>query len=277
MREIAGQKRCWKGAVALITAYTLLIGGLGWLMFGVLTLPFPAPTWLTIAHPPAIEEQRRDIADEATSPRNAMQSLFNVWGYDVPANDAWCNQALRADLVCSKGSAKLDELIQQGLPWIAELQTDRGALHAVVIRAENDSLDLLINQDLWTVKRAWFEAHWHQNYTLFWKGGPNGISTINSKSKPEDILWLDSILSKILNLTPSQTAEWKPILVEKVKLFQKQQKLVADGVVGKTTFMHLWKELGNTPTLLTDKSSTQLAIPPKTTAPAQSSPESDKR
>lgn len=277
LREIAGQKRRWKGAVALITTYTLLIGGLGWLMFGVLTLPLPAPAWLKVASAPVIEEQRPNIADEVTHPRNAMQSLFSVWGYDVASNDAWCNQALRADLVCAKGAATLDELIKQGLPWIAELQTERGALHAVVIRAGKDSLDLLINQDLWTVKRSWFEAHWHQGYTLFWKAGPNGISTINSKSKPEDILWLDSMLSKILNLPSVETTEWKPMLVEKIKLFQKQQKLQADGIVGKTTFIHMWQEVGGMPTLLTDKSSPQLVTQPKVAVQAPPTLESEKK
>ena len=57
-------------------------------------------------------------------------------------------------------------------------------------------------------------------------------STITRDSSEEEILWLETMLNRALHISTEPSAEWRPLLVEKIKQFQKSHHLKTDGVVG---------------------------------------------
>lgn len=83
-----------------------------------------------------------------------------------------------------------------------------------------------------------------------WKPSPDGNASITKKSSIDDIAWLDTMLSRVLNVEAENTGEWSPMLTEKIRQFQTQNKIKADGVMGKVTLIRLWQVLGESPKLV---------------------------
>lgn len=242
----------------LLSLYAGLAFTFGWLSFDTLKPVLPAPAWLII--PPVEKPQIVDITDTGTHMRDAMQQLFSTWGYDVLSEEAWCDQAERAELICESGKDSLNNLAGRGLPWIVQLKMNKSALHAVVMRVSDSELDLLIAGKTWTVQRGWFEARWDGNYVLMEKQAPDGKMTVSDKSSPESIVWLDAMLSRTLNLPVDKQGEWTPMLTEKVKLFQQRENLKQDGRPGKRTLIRLQQTLGEAPQLINESTPDNVAI-----------------
>ncbi|WP_434477825.1 peptidoglycan-binding domain-containing protein, partial [Escherichia coli] len=69
------------------------------------------------------------------------------------------------------------------------------------------------------------------------------------------------MLNRALHISTEPSAEWRPLLVEKIKQFQKSHHLKTDGVVGFSTLVHLWQVAGESAYLYRDEAN----ISPETT------------
>ncbi|WP_054181094.1 peptidoglycan-binding protein [Trabulsiella odontotermitis] len=227
--------------------YAVLAGVLGWMMPSNLSAHLPMP-WQE-KKVEVVKAPQPKITDRPSGERSGMQGLISTWGYDVAPEMAWCDRIEAASLRCQSSTGTLSDLTRQALPWMASLQVDSRKMYAVVMRVGDNSLDLLVNQQLWVVNRKWFEHVWKGQYTLIVKTAPGGEQKITAKSTTEQVMWLDGSLSKVLNVPTIQATSWKPMLTEKVKLFQKQQNLPTDGIAGKATLIRLFQALGESPRL----------------------------
>ncbi|ENA0612317.1 peptidoglycan-binding protein [Enterobacter bugandensis] len=176
--------------------------------------------------------------------------LYSVWGYEVSRSEAWCDQAYRAGMTCLSGKESLASLMAQSLPWIATLNVDNASIPVVIIGEGEGTLAALSAGKTWILNKAWFSKVWTGSYTLMWKPSPDGNASITKKSSIDDIAWLDTMLSRVLNVEAENTGEWSPMLTEKIRQFQTQNKIKADGVMGKVTLIRLWQVLGESPKLV---------------------------
>jgi len=239
----------------LLVTYAVLALAIGWGGADMIKLPFPTPQWLNVTKPTVKEAEPAKITDVTSNVHDAMEQLYATWGYDVSAEEAWCEQADRADLVCESGNETVSHLASNGLPWIARLTVEKHPLYAVVMRVSDNDLDLLINKKTWTVTRRWFDTHSEGHYTMMWPPAPDGKNRVTNKSSAESIIWLDAMLSRALGLPVDESGDWTATLTEKVKLFQRNEKLQADGVPGKNTLIRLRQALGEAPRLVNEMTS----------------------
>ncbi len=248
-----GDKRGYRYCLGSLFCAALAAVAIGWGLPSFLSTSLPPlPPLLQPAPPTEKSSATTDITRVVASDRDALSLLFATWGYDVPPDEAWCDRAQQAELLCRTGKSSLQALAAQGVPWIASLYTGQKTIPAVVVHVSADSLDVLIGQQTWTLKREWFEAAWRGDYLLLWKPSPLGETSITRDSDEEDILWLETTLNRVLNLTSSPTGEWSPVLTEKVMLFQKQNQLAKDGLVGSSTLIRLWQAAGEGARLFND-------------------------
>ncbi|WP_243839447.1 ExeA family protein [Rahnella sp. BIGb0236] len=242
-----GRKKC---LTLLIACYMLFGGVLGWTYFNYAKPYLPMP--LTLSEKlHEIPAGAKTLNDVGSNERHGMRQLFQVWGYDVSPDDAFCDQAARAQLTCKKGTAILDTLTEEGIPWLSPITVDGQTVYATVVKVTDESLDILIKGDTWTVQRSWFDSVWAGEYIQLIPQTPSGKSVINNTSSEADTAWLDMTLSKILNLPFSKTGRWDNDLIGKIKTFQQREDLVVDGRVGKGTLMQIAKRTGNMPGLIT--------------------------
>lgn len=259
--RVLGDNRPRKMQLAVVMSGTIIALTCGWLLLSSFTAPLPVPAWLIPVTPVAKQDMTKDIAHVVMRDSEALSVLYGVWGYEVPADSAWCDQAVRAGLVCKSGNASLQTLVDQNLPWIASLKVGDKKLPVVVVRVGDATVDVLVGQQTWTLTHKWFELVWTGDYLLLWKMSPEGESTITRDSSEEEILWLETMLNRALHISTESSAEWRPLLVEKIKQFQKSHHLKTDGVVGFSTLVHLWQVAGESAYLYRDEAN----ISPETT------------
>lgn len=193
-----------------------------------------------------------DLGDKIMTVNDATQLLFEVWGYETDKKEAWCDQAWRGDLICESGVTTLDQLKNQGLPWIAQLQVADKKIPVVVIGFRGENVIALAGKRTWHLRLAWFSTVWNGNYTIMRKTTPEGKTSITKKSSVEDIIWLDAMLSRVLNVEADESGEWSALLVEKIRQFQVQNGLTADGIAGQLSLIKLWQALDESPKLIVE-------------------------
>jgi len=236
----------------LLATYVALALSAGWGGFDVIKPPLPTLHWLDIAKPEVKEIEPVKLTSLTSNKQDAMQQLYAVWGYEVSPEEAWCEQADRAGLICESGDETLDNLVRNGLPWIARLNVDNHPLYTVIMRISDTELELILNKKTWTVSRKWFDAHSEGHYTLMWPPASDGKNRVTDKSAAESIIWLDAMLSRALGVPVNESGDWTAMLTEKVKLFQRSVNLQQDGVPGKDTLIKLRQALGEAPKLINE-------------------------
>lgn len=235
-----------RGAM-LSACYAVLACAIGWMSYGSWPNALPVPR---AEHTAAVVKVPRAlITDRPAGERRGMQGLISTWGYEVSPEMAWCSRIEAAELRCESGTAQMDDLLRRGLPWMARLKVGTQELYAVVVRVGDETIDLLLNQQIWTVRRVWFAKAWQGQYTSIIKTTPGGAEFVTDKSTPEQIIWLDVAISQVINVPASKTSGWNPLLTKKVKQFQSLQQLKTDGIAGKLTLVRLFQALGESPKL----------------------------
>jgi len=139
---------------------------------------------------------------------------------------------------------------------VSELRTGDHLNYAVVARVGADSLDLLMNNRTWQVKRSWFNAHATGNYTLLHRLTPAGQDAIGAASNSQDLNWIDTQLSQALHEPETHAQTWTQSLVKRTREFQAQSRLNVDGMPGEETLMQLMRVNNTTPTILTPTADT---------------------
>ena len=234
---------------------SVLFAACGWYFSSTITaklpvqLPVPTGWKQTISTPKA--PVLPTIDKEVVSSPDAMHQLYTMWGYDPSAEEALCQNAVRVNLACKQGNAALPVLEKEGYPWVSELKTGDHLNYAVVARVGANSLDLLMNNRTWEVKRSWFNAHATGNYTLLHRLTPSGQDEVGPASSSKDLGWIDTQLSQALHEPETHAQSWTQTLVKRTREFQAQAKLNVDGMPGEDTLMQLMRTNNTIPTILT--------------------------
>lgn len=250
--------------VGLFTS--VLFAACGWHFSSTLSamLPVQPPvpaSWKRLTHAPQAPVQPQ-MDNEVVNLPDAMHQLYAMWGYDPSAEEALCQNAVRVNLACKQGNAPLATLEKGGYPWVSELKTGDHLNYAVVARVDADSLDLLMNNRTWQVKRSWFTTHATGNYTLLHRLSPAGKTAIGAASSSEDVRWIDAQLSQALHEPETHAQTWTRALVKRTREFQSSARLNVDGMPGEETLMQLMRINNTTPAIVTPVTDT----PPQTLA-----------
>lgn len=214
-----------------------------------LHLPVPA-RWVRHTPVPVVVKQP-DINNEVVNQPDAMHQLYTVWGYDATTEEEQCASAGKVNLACKQGHATLAELEKEGYPWISELNSGNHMNYAVVVRTDNMSLDLLMNNRTWQVSRNWFNQHATGNYTLLHRLTPEGKESVGAASDQQELHWLDNQLSEALHEPETHANGWTATLASRTKAFQSKTALHVDGLPGEETLMALMRVNNDTPAILT--------------------------
>lgn len=217
-------------------------GWFGWQQWGWLPPRETVRVEVPVKLPPDAELQQRfaEALQQAGYEDEALQQLFRVWGYDISLEEASCDQAERATLLCQQGSASLAELIKLDHPAQVRLVDEQGqSFYATLLGVDEQQADLLLGGESWTVDLSWLEKAWGSDYTLLWKLPEGGSRLISARSSGQDVQWLETALAQVLKERPRQLSRFDAQLGDKLKRFQQAEGLEADGVAGPQTLMRL--------------------------------------
>ena len=196
------------------------------------------------AEPPPVEvaasepEQPAWLLDKNT----AFAELAEVWGVSSSnAQGVQCLDIESRGLRCQSGEGDWSQLRGFNLPVILETQANSGANAALVRRLNDGKAVLLGGAEEAELELANLSEQWTGNYQLIWKPQIKATS-IGPNSEQSAIRWLLKRLDMAegaSNTVVSLPYRYDAAVRERVRRFQDAQGLVADGLVGPQTMIHL--------------------------------------
>ena len=173
----------------------------------------------------------------------AFKALLTLWGlhYQADKNGSPCFYVQSQGLACMQRQASLAVLRDYNRPAVLKLYNKQEQVLYVVLKylKMNKAYINIATKDI-VISTDELQKYWYGDFTLLWKKPPFYIDSLKPADESESIVWLTQALNK---LYPDNKIlalrQYKDDLLEKVRRFQIEQGLVADGVVGVKTLTHL--------------------------------------
>lgn len=198
----------------------------------------------------ASSDTRSSVRTIASTPQQALEVLFRVWGYQLPSGQADCRAASALALRCYQGTASLARLAALNHPAVLSLQEQQQSYAAVLYRLTTEDAELLVGESRWRVSRTWLAAHWNGEFTLLWRPPEPSVQRVIRRGDQGALVqWLDGRLRpQDANGDLSQSQEgdteshnmrFDAGLEQRLRHFQQQQGLPADAMAGPLTLIAL--------------------------------------
>jgi len=192
------------------------------------------------------------LNDKHNSPVSAYQALFKAWGHDYNNKSATtaCKQAEVFSLRCLHKQGNINSLKAHNRPAVLNLINKQGeALYITITSIQNELASVFFNNRQYTIKLSELNEYWYGRFILLWHKPDEYSSAINPGESGNDVKWLHAQFSD--EQTAGKNKTYGDSLVKKVKTFQAQHGLAADGIVGPITVINLNTDSGmNVPTLM---------------------------
>ncbi|KJG09313.1 general secretion pathway protein GspA [Photobacterium kishitanii] len=188
----------------------------------------------------SVESRLAEVINDSRQQRNAMQSLYQLWGFDTALNQATCATSSRIALTCFSGSTTLARLGLINRPVIVTLKDgQQQPFYAVVYAITDDRIELLLDHQRISVTPAWFEARWDGQFSLLWRPPLGDKTTIRFGQSGARVAWLNQQLNTFLGDNGPQVRYFDQTVLDKLRRFQRSQDIAADGIAGPMTLMIL--------------------------------------
>jgi len=173
--------------------------------------------------------------------RAAWTELFSLWSVELPASvkPDFC------DFMLEQGN--WNTLRQFNRPVILQLATADGRRVPVVLQYLDDSIaELIIGNELYRLAIEQVEQSWYGDYTLLLQPPPGGRLFMKIGDRGPVVSWLRQQLelAQGVKIPGADPLVFDFALQKQVLDFQRRHGLVADGIVGKNTIIHLNTESG---------------------------------
>jgi general secretion pathway protein A len=166
---------------------------------------------------------------------------FKQWDISLPdKNSDPCAQATTWGLRCYSGTGNLGILTSNDRPSILTLLDGDGSQYYVTLLSLKGELaTLAFSHGIETVAVRELEARWQGHYQLLWRISPQGFSLFRPGERGQGVTWLTKGLLAADIKSVQVQDYYDSDVIEAVKTFQRSRGLVADGVAGRQTLIHL--------------------------------------
>lgn len=176
--------------------------------------------------------------------RSAWTELFALWSVVLPqsVNPDFCDFAKRYGLLCLEEQGNWNTLRQFDRPAILTLVAANGERVPVVLQHLDDSVaEVLIGEGLYRLPIEQVEQSWYGDFTLLLQAPPGGRLFLRVGDRDPVVSWIRGQLEIAQGvIIPAQDPlKFDYALQREILAFQRERGLVADGVVGKYTMIHL--------------------------------------
>lgn len=189
------------------------------------------------------DDIRQILDDENNDKAAAYDALFRAWGkqYNSKTSVTACRQATTYSLSCLHKQGNLNSLKQHNRAAVLSMVNSTGELRYLTItRIEGDFAFVSSGDRQYTIRLRDLDDYWYGQYTLLWLKPGSYSAAVSPGDSNSFVRWLDEHISIISGEQQDRiVSTYDELLVEKVKSFQSQQGLIADGIVGPLTIIHI--------------------------------------
>lgn len=187
-----------------------------------------------------------DRAEIMWPPGEAFEKLWSIYSNE-PVLQPPCAEEVYAGLACYEGEAwTWNDLQVWDRPLLLDVITEDRFSAAVMILGIADTTAYALSRDgVIEVQLADLATYWTGRYRFLWRV-PKGFQSSLSLGQEGDVVTRVAALFARLDgqLEPLAVERFNFALQQRVRLFQREQALADDGVVGLQTLLRLNAELG---------------------------------
>ncbi|MEH6516919.1 MAG: AAA family ATPase [Halioglobus sp.] len=179
------------------------------------------------------------LNDSAQSRERAFRSLFAQWGIDyaVAREDSNCEYARYYGLGCQAGRINLAQLRELDRPMVLTLHDPLGnPFQVALLSLRGSHAEVLLNGKQQTITTDELKEAWSGEYFLLWRFPPGYRFPLRKGATGGAITWL---AIKLDEEHGREAGHFGDDLEEKLKLYQSQNGLLADGILGPMTVIAL--------------------------------------
>jgi len=180
---------------------------------------------------------------------SAWRGLYHLWARELPGKLTadFCDIAKVNGLQCLFDKGTWNSLRQFDRPAILKLSGVGGTrLSVLLVSLDNDMAELVINGETHYLSVQKIDPHWYGEYSLLLKKPPAGMTVMHQGIRHSDVAWLRKQIGQVLgvDLSSNDPLLFDPALFLHVQAFQRSRGLLADGIVGSHTLIHLNTQSG---------------------------------
>ena len=205
--------------------------------------PAPAPASAATANaPPLAPAPNIDAllaANAATTTEaGAFRRLLALWGTALTGDQDPCGQAANAGLACLDQHGSWAQVRMLNRPAVLTLTDEGGTRHHVVLTALDDhTATFTLGERSEQLPIEAVSRYWFGDFTVIWRPKSPRTRRLSIGSSGDEVRWLRRKLSALhgTSVDPERDAIYDQALASAVAAFQRQHRLVADGVAGILT------------------------------------------
>jgi len=176
--------------------------------------------------------------------RSAFASLYSRWRLDFDGGKSalGCERGRAEGLECLFKSGTWAKLRRYNLPAIVELTSPTGdRRYATVVALGDETATLDFGGRRHAYPLAEVDRYWEGAFIVLWKAPSVGAAAIVPGARGKDVEWVRQRLSEAdgTPLPARQRDVYDEALRARVIAFQRARSLLADGIVGEETLLHL--------------------------------------
>jgi general secretion pathway protein A len=183
-----------------------------------------------------------------SDPDAAFTTLFSLWGASyTPGPAGACQQAESVNLRCLFQRGTLEEVQTLNTPVILTLRNRRGTEHQAVLTGLKDNVgSLTVGGTSYRVAAGEIADFWQGEYLLLWRPQTSEVKAFVPGMRDPDIKWLRASLATIQGepIAPMQSDLYDENLEARVRQYQRDRRLTADGLVSHQTQIAIISDLG---------------------------------
>lgn len=178
----------------------------------------------------------------------AFNTLLRQWRPDYVNENGTpvCDNSAHS-LSCLRERGNLNSLRKLNRPAVLKLYGNDGkTAHVVLSRLDENQATLIAADDDFDIDVSLLEKYWYGEFSLLWQPPPFYQQAISPGGSGPVVQWLGQQLTRLYGhqQTPTIYDVYSDELVARVETFQQSKGLVADGIAGPLTLIHLNTDIG---------------------------------
>lgn len=199
------------------------------------TLEPAAPAWYQAA------SASRSLAD-------GFHEIAAIWGVQQGRSD--CQSLRRYGLKCLWSQQALTGLLHFDHPMLLKLQDDDGVqFYATLVAQDGKRAMLHAGGQQLVTELSWLEEHYLNAAVILWQPPEGYRGAIGPKAQRQQAQWLETKLSYLQGEPPRPIQGFDEKLAERVRWFQLENHLEADGIAGEKTLIQLSAAMDEIPSI----------------------------
>jgi general secretion pathway protein A len=196
--------------------------------------PAPAPTPTPTPNIDALLAANSATTTEA----GAFRRLLALWGTALTGDSDPCGQAAKSGLACLDQHGSWAQVRMLNRPAVLTLTDDGGTRHRVVLTSLDDhTATLMLGERSERLPVEALSRYWFGDFTVVWRPKSPRTRLLSIGSSGDEVRWLRRKLSALrgTSVDPERDDVYDQALAAAVAVFQRQHRLVADGIAGILT------------------------------------------